>query len=166
MARCVQIPVHIIKSTISPSAKLLWMELSMISSPKRPLLMLHPETMAEKMGRSKRTIARLIKELEKAGLLVHRGYIQKRYKTYELIWSENKPVVKKPEPISTLEQIPPELREQTQQIFLESRDRAEFTRRVSQLLREHREKPARPAPLNQPGAIRPAWESSGSSPSF
>ena len=138
MARCVKIPVHIIKSTISASAKLLWIELSLLSSPKRPMIMLHPESMSEKMGRSKRTIARLISELEKAGLLVRSGFIQKHYKTYTLIWSEKKPEPKAPEPVLKVDSIPVELRAETERIFRESLNKEDFTWRVSELLKEHR----------------------------
>ncbi len=87
MSRFVKIPVHVLESKISASAKLLWIELARVSSPKRPTVWPNPEIFAEKMRLSVRTIRRLVGELVKAGLLTHHGYIQKRQKTYDLVWT-------------------------------------------------------------------------------
>lgn len=95
MARSIKIPLHILRSKISPSAKLLWIELSLVSSPKRPQVMVQPEELAAKMNLSVRTIRRLVAELVKAQLLIHNGYILRRVKTYHLVWklAEVAPIV-------------------------------------------------------------------------
>ncbi len=104
MSRLIKIPVHILEAKISPSAKLLWIELSRVSSPKRPQVLANPNTMSEKMGLSVRTIRRLIRELVDAGLLIHRGYIEKRFKTYDLVWVPAKIITKSP-----LQELTPEV---------------------------------------------------------
>jgi len=40
--------------------KMLWIELALASSPKRPQVSVDPKVLAEKLGRSKATIGRLI----------------------------------------------------------------------------------------------------------
>ncbi len=101
MSRFVKIPVYVLEAKISPSAKLLWIELARVSSPKRPTVWPNPEIFAEKMRLSVRSIRRLVGELVKAGLLVHHGYIQKRQKTYDLVWA-NKAPAKADKPIQSL----------------------------------------------------------------
>jgi hypothetical protein len=47
--------------------------------------MVQPQELAEKMNLSARTIQRLVAELVKAELLIHNGYILRRFKTYDLV---------------------------------------------------------------------------------
>ncbi|MEI6805721.1 MAG: helix-turn-helix domain-containing protein [Myxococcaceae bacterium] len=126
MARSVRVPLHVIKSKISASAKMLWIELALTSSPKRPQVSVVPKALAEKLGRSKATIGRLIAELQKAELIVHTGFINRFHKTYNLVW-----IVKKPEEIPvllapTLKNIPVELHPEVERICKESANETEF----------------------------------------
>ena len=108
MSRFIKIPTHILDSKISASAKLLWIELARVSSPKRPQVVANPKALAEKMGLSVSTVRRIIRELVKAELLVHNGgYIERRLKTYDLVWLPVKAAVQKPEP----QELTPELLE-------------------------------------------------------
>ena len=156
MARSAMVPRHVANSKISDSAKVLWLHLAFLSSPKRPMIMLDTEKLAEKMSRSKRTISRLAKELEQAGLMVRVGYIQRHFRTYNLVWStyadlspealaKGEASVDKLEkespkkaPVPGLDLIPPALRPDTERIFRESKSNQEFMSRVSQLLEEYR----------------------------
>ncbi|MEI6806886.1 MAG: hypothetical protein WCK49_10360, partial [Myxococcaceae bacterium] len=85
MARSVRVPLHVIQSKISASAKMLWIELALLSSPKKPQVAVDPKVLAEKIARSKATLSRLIRELEKAELLVHTGVVNRYHKTYNLV---------------------------------------------------------------------------------
>ncbi|MEI6806295.1 MAG: hypothetical protein WCK49_07305, partial [Myxococcaceae bacterium] len=129
-ARSVRVPLHVIKSKITASAKMLWIELALTSSPKRPLVSVDPKALAEKLGRSRTTIGRLIVELQKAELLVRTGFINRYHKTYNLVWtkgeavkkSEKKPVMLAP----ALSSIPAELHPAVERICKESANETEF----------------------------------------
>ncbi|MEI6805287.1 MAG: helix-turn-helix domain-containing protein [Myxococcaceae bacterium] len=147
MARSIRVPLHVIKSKISASAKMLWIELALLSSPKKPQVAVDTKILAEKIGRSKATLSRLIRELEKAELLVHTGVVNRCQKTYNLVCLSPEAlakgeVVKKPEktPViltPTLSQIPVELHPEVIRIFKATPVEAEFNKKVMSLLKEH-----------------------------
>ena len=142
MSRCVRIPLHVIKSKISPSAKLLWIELALLSSPKKPQVFVDLKALAEKIGRSKTTVSRLIRELEKAELLVHTGVINKCHKTYNLVClSPVKKLEKKPVMLApALSSIPIELHPEVERICKASANETEFHAKLMILLKEDWEK--------------------------
>lgn len=82
-----KIPIHIARAKVSKSAKSLWIELALVSSPEKPQVWIRQESLAEKMGVSDRTIRRLIIELEKARLIIPNGWHQGRHKKYDLTWT-------------------------------------------------------------------------------
>lgn len=149
MSRSVKVPSHVLDSKISHSALALWIALARRSSPKNPLMTLNLQNLAEDLGRSKRTISRLIGELEKAGLLMRTDIIDRRYKIGRLMWN-SKTVVKKPPeskpPIApvrpkltpVLDRVPPELQAETMRLFRESIDEWDFNFKIETLLKEHR----------------------------
>jgi len=137
MARSIRVPLHVIKSKISASAKMLWIELALASSPKRPQVFVDPKALAEKLGRSKATIGRLVAELQKAELLVHTGFINRYHKTYNLVFEVKKQEVKKTILTPTLSQIPVELHPEVIRIFKANPVEAEFNKKVMTLLKAH-----------------------------
>lgn len=82
-----KIPIHIARAKVSKSAKSLWIELALVSSPEKPQVWIRQESLAEKMGVSDRTVRRLIIELEKARLIIPNGWHQGRHKKYDLTWT-------------------------------------------------------------------------------
>lgn len=140
MARRVTIPTHVLKTKLSHSALALWVQLAQRSTPKKPMVTLNLQILAEALGRSKRTVSRLIIELEAAGLLMRGGVIDRHHRIGELIWvMKTKPVIK---PVITpttdlLDLIPPELHAQAIQIVKECNHAAEFETRINWLLRDH-----------------------------
>ncbi|MEI6806348.1 MAG: hypothetical protein WCK49_07585 [Myxococcaceae bacterium] len=132
MARSVRVPLHVIQSKISPSAKMLWIELSLMSTPKRPEVSIDTKALAEKLGRSKATVGRLTAELQKAELIVHTGFINRFHKTYDLVWI-SPPVILTP----TLSKIPAELHPEVIRIFKETPIEAEFHVKLMALLKRY-----------------------------
>ena len=136
MARSVRITLHVIKSKISASAKMLWIELALTSSPKRPQVSVDPKVLAEKLGRSKATIGRLIAELQKAELIVHTGFINRYHRTYNLVWIAKKLEEKKPVLLApALSNIPIELHPEVERIFKASANETEFHGKLMALLK-------------------------------
>ena len=153
MARSVKVPAHVLDSKISHSALALWIQLARRSSPKNPLMMLNLQSLADDLGRSKRTVSRLIGELEKAGLLMRTDIIDRRHKIGRLMWTSKTPAKKPPEPkpsspspqggegfrvSSLLDRVPPELQAETMRLFRESLDEWDFNFKVEKLLSEHK----------------------------
>ncbi|MEI6804878.1 MAG: helix-turn-helix domain-containing protein [Myxococcaceae bacterium] len=141
MARSIRVPLHVIKSKISPSAKLLWIELALSSSPKRPQVAIDRKILAEKTGHSKATVGRLIRELEKAELLVYTGVVNRYDKTYNLVWAAKKLIEEKIEkpvrkPVSALDLIPSGFIPEAERIFKECTGRMDFDFKMSEFLRE------------------------------
>ncbi|MEI6806004.1 MAG: helix-turn-helix domain-containing protein [Myxococcaceae bacterium] len=149
MARSVHVPLHVINSKISASAKMLWIELALVSSPKKPLVFVDKKILAEKIGRSKATLSRLIRELEKAGFIVNTGVINRYHKTYNLVWMKSgikippNPPLKKGEiepPIiltPTLSKIPAVLHPEVIRIFKSTPIEAEFHTKLMALLKNY-----------------------------
>ncbi|MEI6804901.1 MAG: helix-turn-helix domain-containing protein [Myxococcaceae bacterium] len=138
MARSVRVPLHVIKSNISASAKMLWIELALLSSPKRPQVSVDTKILAEKIGRSKATLSRLIRELEKAELLVYTGVVNRYHKTYNLVWMKFGTEIKTPVILTpTLSKIPAELHPEIIRIFKETPIKAEFHVKLMALLKRH-----------------------------
>jgi hypothetical protein len=83
-----KIPIHIARAKVSKSAKSLWIELALVSSPEKPQVWIRQESIAEKMDVSDRTVRRLITELENARLITRNGWFQCRHKKYDLSWTD------------------------------------------------------------------------------
>ncbi|MEI6805389.1 MAG: helix-turn-helix domain-containing protein [Myxococcaceae bacterium] len=141
MARSVRVPLHVIKSNISASAKMLWIELALLSSPKKPQVAVDLKVLAEKIGRSKATLSRLVRELEKADLLVHTGVVNRYHKTYNLVWMKSGTEMKTPVILApTLSSIPVELHPEVIRIFKVTPNKAEFHVKIMALLKRDWEK--------------------------
>ena len=148
MVRCVKIPVHVLKTKLSHSALVLWVKLAERSSPKNPRMTLNLQSLAEVMDRSKKTVSRLIVELEQAGLLRRGDVIDRQHRIGTLVWvkdeppyakaSGGKPPVKKI--TDPLDYIPPELHGEAIRITKECTTPAEFELKINNLLREHRKR--------------------------
>ena len=136
MARSVRVPLHVIQSKISASAKMLWIELALLSSPKKPQVAVDQKALAEKIGRSKATVGRLIRELEKAELLVHTGVVNRYHKTYNLVSIVKKPEAKPVMLVPSLKNIPVELHPEVIRIFKATPIQAEFHAKLMTLLKE------------------------------
>ncbi|MEI6806701.1 MAG: helix-turn-helix domain-containing protein [Myxococcaceae bacterium] len=138
MSRCVRVPLYVIESKISPSAKLLWVELALVSSPKKPQVFIDLKALAEKIGRSKATVSRLIREIEKAGLIIHTGVVNRCHKTYNLVWIKSEIKIKSPVILApTLSQIPKELHPEVIRIFKATPIEAEFHVKLMALLKNY-----------------------------
>ena len=94
--KSVQIPYHIATAKVSPRAKEVWTMIAFESDPDAPEVLVNKRVLAEKLGCAPSTIARAIKILIAAGLMVEAG--RKSYcrccKYYALLWE--KIVVKTP----------------------------------------------------------------------
>lgn len=155
MARCVKIPAHVLKTKLSHSALVLWVKLAERSSPKNPRMTLNLQSLAQALDRSKRTISRLIIELENAGLLRRGDVIDRHHRIGYLVWVEEKKQAEK-KIIDPLDYIPLELHGEALRITKECTTPAEFELKINQLLREHRKRQGSPQTNYQPTRFKAA----------
>ena len=104
-AKTATIPVHILHSNVSMTAKLLWLESSLMSSKKRPDVIIEPKDLAKTLKRSVSTIRRALRELINAGLIRFKSWVCKKLKVFTLLWQAEPSVNqntddKKPQPIT------------------------------------------------------------------
>lgn len=153
MARCVKIPVHVLKTKLSHSALVLWVKLAERSSPKNPRMTLNLQSLSEALGRSKRTVSRLIIELEQAGLLRRGDVIDRHYRIGYLVWIKDEVVIKAPgkKIVDPLDYLPPELHGEAIRIVKECTTPAEFELKINNLLREYRKQQAGSAAVGYAG---------------
>ncbi|MEI6806823.1 MAG: helix-turn-helix domain-containing protein [Myxococcaceae bacterium] len=164
MARSVRVPLHVIKSKISASAKILWIELALLSSQKNPQVAIDTKVLAERIGRSKATLSRLIRELEKAELLVHTGVVNRHHKTYNLVRMKSGTKIPLIPPFSnvkieppiiltpTLSKIPAHLHADVIRIFKANPIEADFHANLMTFLKQHWESEQNQKNLNSPGS--------------
>lgn len=88
--RFVKLPLHILKSRISPRALAVWSAISRNGSVQKPLVWVRQPTVAEDLHCSTDTVSRALKELEKAGFIAYTGFRhQGRHKIYRIFWAAN-----------------------------------------------------------------------------
>lgn len=96
MTATATIPVHILHSNVSMTAKLIWLELSLESSKKRPDVIIEPKKLAEMLNRSVATIRRALRELIAAGLAKFKSWVCKNLKVFTLLWQTEQSKSKEP----------------------------------------------------------------------